>query len=840
MTSKLMLELRGKSRSPELREVKARHQQILTKMFAPQENLIAPENPVQKSQQKYDSFVESLNGLVWEFDLSSQQVCFVSQKAEQILGYPIKRWLTEANFWENHIHPDDREWVLKNHQQMIESQQDSQVEYRMIAADGRIVWLQDLTRVVLDREKGIKLGKLMIDISQRQAALEEIEERFQAFMNHNPTATWIADSEGKLIYVNPTCLQILQLPTEAVIGKSLSEVFPGKLTSKPDKNPLWITENNEIIELVESNSPSKDSSRHFLVYKFPISQPEKPTITGGIAVDISEYMKVEKALRKSEARLKAAIQALEDQAEQEQLIMAITNRIRQSLDLQEILDTTVVEVREFIKSNRVIIYQFNPDSRVTVIAESVEKNWMSMLGQVIDDDQFKEIYIQLYKTEGVQAISDIYISELTAKEIDFFAEFQVRANLAVPIVQDNKLWGLLVAQHCKIPRQWQSLEINLLKQLATQVAIAIQQSELYQQAQLEISQRKQVEATLQQKIQREKLLAATAQRIRQSLELDEILNTTVMEVRQLLQADRTVIFRFEPDGHGVVSVESVVTPELSILNTNIYDPCFSKTYIEQYKQGRIRAVEDIYQANLTPCYVNLLSQFKVRSNLVVPILQGEHLWGLLIAHQCTEPRQWQPHETELLEQIATQVGIAIGQSQLYQQLERLATLDGLTQIANRRYFDNYLDQEWKRSQREQYPLSLLLLDVDHFKLYNDTYGHQAGDECLQKVAKAIQQTLKRGGDLVARYGGEEFVILLPNTKADGAIQIAQDIHHAIQQLAIEHSCSSVSQFVTVSIGISTTIPTLNGRFEGLVSRADKALYEAKQQRNTHRLHRLAS
>jgi GAF domain-containing protein len=187
-----------------------------------------------------------------------------------------------------------------------------------------------------------------------------------------------------------------------------------------------------------------------------------------------------------------------------------------------------------------------------------------------------------------------------------------------------------------------------------------------------LKEHKQVEITLQQTIEREKLLGATAQRIRQSLDLDKILNTTVTEVRQLLQADRTVIFRFETNWSGVVIVESVITPELSILDTNIYDPCFSTTYIEQYKQGRIRAIEDILKADIAQCHINLLSQFQVRSNLVVPILQGEKLWGLLIAHQCDQPRQWQPHETELLEQLATQVGIAIGQSQLYQQTQRQA------------------------------------------------------------------------------------------------------------------------------------------------------------------------
>ncbi len=190
------------------------------------------------------------------------------------------------------------------------------------------------------------------------------------------------------------------------------------------------------------------------------------------------------------------------------------------------------------------------------------------------------------------------------------------------------------------------------------------------QLQQEVKERQQAEELVRQQARREQLLGEIAQRIRKSLNLEKILSTTVNEVRQFLQTDRVLLFRLVEDGRGVVVVESVSTDRLSILNTTITDPCLGKTYIQSYQQGRIQVVEDIYTAGLMPCHVDFLANFKVRANLVVPIVQGERLWGLLIAHHCYESRQWQPSEVDLLKQLSTQIAIAIQQGQLYQRLRR--------------------------------------------------------------------------------------------------------------------------------------------------------------------------
>ena len=162
-------------------------------------------------------------------------------------------------------------------------------------------------------------------------------------------------------------------------------------------------------------------------------------------------------------------------------------------------------------------------------------------------------------------------------------------------------------------------------------------------------------------------------------------------------------------------------------------------------------------------------------------------------------------------------------------LARQSFLDGLTGIPNRRYLDETLDKEWRRALREEQVLSLLLIDIDFFKRYNDLYGHPAGDDCLRRVAAALSHSVSRGSDLVARYGGEEFTILLPGDGAVGAVTVAERAMAAISALQIVHLHSEVSAFLTISIGIATALPCRDMTPATLLQMADRALYQAKEQ-----------
>lgn len=161
------------------------------------------------------------------------------------------------------------------------------------------------------------------------------------------------------------------------------------------------------------------------------------------------------------------------------------------------------------------------------------------------------------------------------------------------------------------------------------------------------------------------------------------------------------------------------------------------------------------------------------------------------------------------------------------ELRRLANTDSLTQLANRRCFDETLEYEWQRLRREQQPLSLILCDIDYFKQYNDRYGHPAGDACLQQVAQMLVKCTNRPADIVARYGGEEFAIILPNTNQSGAITVVETIQATLELWQIPHTGSGTAAHLTLSMGIACLIPSLNASCQELLAATDAALYQAK-------------
>lgn len=168
------------------------------------------------------------------------------------------------------------------------------------------------------------------------------------------------------------------------------------------------------------------------------------------------------------------------------------------------------------------------------------------------------------------------------------------------------------------------------------------------------------------------------------------------------------------------------------------------------------------------------------------------------------------------------------QNQELKKLFFLATTDRITGIANRYRLEDFLEREWGDAIRNQVSLSVIMIDIDRFKRYNDTYGHPQGDKCLRQVAQTIDVTIKRSKDLVARYGGEEFIVILPDIDIDGAAVVAENIRSQVKTLNIAHATSEISDRLTISLGVASTIPALNSHASNLIMTADRALYLAKQ------------
>jgi diguanylate cyclase (GGDEF)-like protein/PAS domain S-box-containing protein len=362
----------------------------------------------------------------------------------------------------------------------------------------------------------------------------------------------------------------------------------------------------------------------------------------------------------------------------------------------------------------------------------------------------------------------------------------------------------------------------------------------------DITKQKQLEQQLHHQLEQNNLLTGMTQRIRQSLSLEQILKTTVREVRQLLKVNGVLFYQITPKNEGNIEANSFSLNLAKQFNNLPKEALVPPYFLSVLEEGIIISIDDLNQSFLSANLRDWWLELGIYSELIIPIItktssisslssSEKKLWGMLIACQLTQSRRWEKWEVHLLEQLATPIAVAIQQAELYEQLkianlelEKMAMTDGLTLVANRRFFDKIISQEWNRLRREVGTLSLIICDIDYFKRYNDIYGHLAGDSCLKKVAQVLQEEVKRSGDLVARYGGEKFAILLPKTDLEGAILVSEMICSKVRSLQIPHEKSLVAPYVTISIGVASTIPEPPLMPKTLILRADQALYEAKK------------
>jgi PAS domain S-box-containing protein len=431
---------------------------------------------------------------------------------------------------------------------------------------------------------------------------------------------------------------------------------------------------------------------------------------------------------------KATDDLLRDELEKGRLIRQIALNTRGYFNLSEIFQASLPLIRQFLQGDRLLIYQLLSADQGKIVGESVTDQYPSFLGEVLNNTVFLSVDHQSNNQSSNQFL---------------LASWQVKANLVIPIIvnlnaasqiditsksNDQKPWGLFIIQQCSQPRTWQPAEVNLLEELAIHLAIAIQQTELYQQVQqketictihhqpdpqsrlireiaqkvrlqTELQQRKKIELALEelnqvleQKVaertqelslanaqlraeiaerqvtqdilgrqaQKSRLFTEISLKIRQSLNLGQILQTAVKEIQQILNSDRVLIYKILPDGSGKVLREASKPEFSSLLYEEFAIEVLDRQCQAKYLDGQVRAINDVrkkYYKN-TPCLLDFLAQWDIQAKLVVPIIDSDRLWGLIVAHQCSHTRIWTEFEIELMGQIANQLSLAIAQSEL--------------------------------------------------------------------------------------------------------------------------------------------------------------------------------
>ncbi len=334
------------------------------------------------------------------------------------------------------------------------------------------------------------------------------------------------------------------------------------------------------------------------------------------------------------------------------VLMHFNQLFRQALNQEDVLKILVRETRQIFDTDRVVVFRLNKDMSGVIVQESVAAGFTQALGKHIVDPCFQDWYAKYYREGKVTVINSVKDANFARCYIEALGRLEVKANIVAPLIEAGELIGLLVAHQCSRTREWTQTEIDLYTQIAIQGGLALERSFLLAQRQAETKK-----AELQADITR--LLH------RDGLDLDGVLETAVIETRRALLTDRAVVFRVSDDFlSGMVSHESVAPDCFPTRYKEVNTTWFKEWYATHYKGGKVTAINDIDDTSFPACYIQTLRNLNVKANLVAAIVTDQKLYGLLVVHQCSRPREWQTAEIELFSQIALQTGIALDRAAL--------------------------------------------------------------------------------------------------------------------------------------------------------------------------------
>lgn len=582
---------------------------------------------------------------------------FLGYAPSELIGYPVAE-LT---------YPADRAIDEPLYQNLLKGSLTSYViDKRFLRKDGTLVWGRLSVSLVRHADQSVQYTVVVCeDITDRKQAEENLR-RYERMVAATPDGMALLDRNYCYLAVNQTYLDWHQKSAEQVIGYTVAEVIGVDTFTQALKPYLDEALAGQVV-------------RHQEWYTYPSLGQQFMGVTYAPYTDDHGAIAGVVISHRNLTDLKQAEVALQQLAERELLLATINNRIRQSLDLKSVLQTAVSEVRAFLQTDRVLVYRLNPSGNGTVVAESVAAGWLSLEGFIIGDPCLSSEHLLQALAQGqVTTIANVNQARLNPCYLDMLTQFQVQASLALPLLQGNQVWGLLVAHHCQAPRRWQYEEIDLLKQLTGQLAIAIQQSELYRQVQdLNTDLEHQVTvrtAELQQAIQFDGLLKRITDKVRDSLDEQQILQTVVQELVQGMSVECCDTGIYDP-AHTTSTITNEFIRDLkSALGKTI--EMATSPHAEVYAhllQGKTCIFGDLVPNPLR-------SETRLFAILACPIVDDQNVLGDLWVFK-HRSEIFNDQEIRLVQQVANQCAIALRQSRLYQAAQtQVLALERLNQL----------------------------------------------------------------------------------------------------------------------------------------------------------------
>ncbi|NEO78030.1 GAF domain-containing protein [Moorena sp. SIO4G3] len=547
---------------------------------------------------------------------------------------------------------------------------------------------------------------------------------------------------------------------------------------------------------------------------------------------------------------------LQQQQAREATVAKVINKIRRSLDIKTIFQTTTQEVRQLLNTDRAVIYRFNRDWSGEFVAESVAGGWISLLQsqtnnptlradisecsiQQLATQPINQVDTYLQETQGgsysrgetYRVVEDIYNQDFTPCYLQVLESYQAKAYVIVAIYQNEKLWGLLATYQNSDLRQWQESEVSWMLEIAAELEVALQHAELLEAQRLKSEE-------LHQAAERERVLTKVTDKIQQSQDLRTIFNVTTNEVRKLLGVDRVTIYRFNSDWSGSFVAESVASGWISLIQEQTNNPLINKNISEcivktvagntpeqfsqeaptirdsylQSIQGNLSreekpfwVVSDIYEGDFSSCYIEQLERYQARSYTIVPIFQGDTLWGLLAAYQNSEPRDWQTEEINWMLQIAAQMSVPLQRAEYLEQLrtqsQKLAELASQEKEARELFQQRAID----------------LLTAVRPALDGDlTVRAPITNDELGTIADAYNNTIQSLRQIVIEVLSASVKVAETATESEAAItKLSEEAQHQCQELT--QAMDQIQSMVNSTQAVTTSAQSI-----------DRAVQEANQ------------
>ncbi|MDJ0569832.1 MAG: GAF domain-containing protein [Pleurocapsa sp. MO_192.B19] len=443
----------------------------------------------------------------------------------------------------------------------------------------------------------------------------------------------------------------------------------------------------------------------------------------------------------------------------------IFKKLRKAYTEEDILQASVEIVYQALKCDRVVVYSMESKTLCKIVAESVTPGYAQIYGTTIQDPCFEARYIDQYQKGRVKAITNIYEAGMSPCYVENLEKIDVKSNLVVPLTRkNNSLYGLLVMHQCSGTRQWEQTEVEFVLQIADWTIEQISRSQAY----LDLDNQVKNSQKAQQ------LITDITQDIHRAVTSTAVLQLAVVKAKELLNCDRVVVYGLQAESMGEIVAEVTIPALAPILGSVIQDPCFEYRYIDQYQQGRVRAIRNIYEAKMTPCYVDNLAKIGVKANLVAPInWDNGKLYGLLVAHQCFSFKDWQTDEIECFKQIAFHTGLSLSKAKLKEQFQSMET-----NIAQLNYIQKTINLAQSKIQQIKQPIQKtnhILFEVNNLNRLLEreiNLINQNGSSQTRKDTKLVQIIIRKLAGITSKFKQSLNIVNITQNEIDVILQEA--------------------------------------------------------------------